>query len=124
MVIGISPCYATQLAEGHYISVKRNLTLNHVQAHLRGELTLGVYLLGTHGEAKFTVIDADDDNGFGKLVRAQEALRFPSYLERSRRGGHLWFFFEEPIACFVYSSERIGQFTLQISKFLVFVMYM
>lgn len=104
-------CFAVQADVGHYYSVKEPLTVNHLVRHLKGEMTLGVYLLSSEGKAKFTVIDADDDEGFEKLLRAQEALSFPSYMEGSRRGGHLWFFFEEPIA-----GKNAKNFGLEIAK--------
>src|SRR5687768_10079548 len=88
--------FAVQTKDGRYYSVKETLTTDHVVQHLKGQMTLGVYLLGLDGTAKFSVIDADDNEGFEKLMRAQAALRFPSYMERSRRGGHLWHFFEKP----------------------------
>src|SRR5688500_2378506 len=104
-------CYALQLDNGQYYSVKEDLTINLIMRHLKGEVTLGVYLLGLEGKAKFTVIDADDDEGFAKLLKAQQAVRFPSYMERSRRGGHLWFFFEEAIA-----GKLAKNFGLEIAK--------
>ena len=109
--ISRSDCFATQLDNGQYLSVKSELTLNHIKGHLKGDLTLGAYLLGVDGQAKLTVIDADDNDGLGKLIDAQQTLRFPSYLERSRRGGHLWFFFEEPI-----SGKIAKNFGLEIAK--------
>jgi hypothetical protein len=104
-------CFAVQTDAGQYYSVKEPLTINHLMRHLRGEITLGMYLLSPDGKAKFAVIDADDDEGFGKLLDAQQSLRFPSYMERSRRGGHLWFFFEEPIA-----GKTAKNFGLEIAK--------
>jgi len=74
-------------------------------------MTLGVYLLGLDGTAKFTVIDADDDESFEKLSKAQETLPFASYMESSRRGGHLWFFFEEPV-----EGKVAKNFGLEIAK--------
>jgi hypothetical protein len=59
-------------------------------------VTLGVYVLNTDGTAKFTVIDADDEEGFKSLCHIHDSCSIPSYLEASRRGGHLWFFFAEP----------------------------
>lgn len=103
--------FAVQTDTGQYYSVKELLTANHVIPHLKGEMSLGVYLLSPEGKAKFTVIDADDDDGFGKLIAAQQNLRFPSYMERSRRGGHLWFFFPEPIA-----GKTAKNFGLEIAK--------
>jgi CHC2-type zinc finger protein/TOTE conflict system primase-like protein len=104
-------CFAVQTDSGQYYSVKENLTVNHIVHHLKGNMTLGTYLLGSDGKAKFAVIDADDDEGFAKLLRAQEALRFTSYMERSRRGGHLWFFFEEPVV-----GKVAKNFGLEIAK--------
>jgi hypothetical protein len=46
------------------------------------------------------VIDADDEEQYTQMVRMATSLRclgLPSYLERSRRGGHIWLFFEEPV---------------------------
>lgn len=104
-------CFVVQTDAGQYYSVKEPLTIHHLMRHLRGEITLGVYLLNVDGKAKFAVIDADDDEGFGKILDAQQSLGFPSYLERSRRGGHLWFFFEEPIA-----GKTAKNFGLEIAK--------
>src|SRR5688572_25595964 len=104
-------CFAIQADTGQYYSVKDALTVNHVVRHLKGEITLGVYLLGLDGTAKFTVIDADDEEGFEKLTQVQERLPLPSYLELSRRGGHLWFFFEEPV-----EGKIAKNFGLEIAK--------
>jgi len=104
-------CFAVQLETGQYFYSKNQLTQNHVVAHLKGEMTLAVYLLGLDNTTKFTVIDADDDEGLNKLIKVQEALEFPSYLESSRRGGHLWFFFEEPI-----EGKLAKNFGLEIAK--------
>jgi hypothetical protein len=106
-----SDCFAIQSDTGQYFSVKDALTVNHVVRHLKGEMTLGVYLLGLDGTAKFTVIDADDDESFEKLAKVQESLPVPSYMEASRRGGHLWFFFEEPVG-----GKVAKNFGLEIAK--------
>ena len=92
--------YSQQLEDGSYICVKKPLTPEHLQAHLRGEITLGTYLLNADSQAWFIVLDADDDSEYAGLVRTATSLayhRIPTYLEHSRRGGHLWFFFEEAI---------------------------
>jgi hypothetical protein len=104
-------CFAIQSDNGQYYMVKDELTVNHIMRHLKGELTLGVYLLGLDGKAKFTVIDADDDEGFEKLINVQETLPLPAYLESSRRGGHLWSFFEEPV-----EGKTAKNFGLEIAK--------
>jgi hypothetical protein len=68
--------------------------------HLTGKLTLGTYLLNSRSEARFIVLDADDDSQFDQLTDvapkvAEEGA--PGYLEGSRRGGHLWMFFAQAI---------------------------
>lgn len=104
-------CFAIQSDNGQYYSVKDELTVSRIMRHLKGELTLGVYLLGLDAKAKFTVIDADDDEGFEKLINVQKTLPLPSYMESSRRGGHLWFFFEEPV-----EGKTAKNFGLEIAK--------
>src|SRR5687768_5506172 len=74
-------CFAIQSDGGQYYSVKDTLTVNHIMRHLKGEMTLGVYVLGLDQKAKFTVIDADDEESFEKLTKVQETLPLPSYLE-------------------------------------------
>ena len=102
-------CFAMQMEDGRYISIKRALTTFHIIDHLRGKITLGVYLLGKDGTAKYSVIDADNDEEFIKMLPAHEVL--PSYLETSRRGGHLWFFFEKPVP-----GKTAKNFGLEIAK--------
>ena len=54
--------YPKQLEDGSYISVKKTLSENHILAHLRGDITLGLYLLDKESQARFIVIDADDED--------------------------------------------------------------
>jgi len=93
--------YPRQLDDGSYVCIRRPLQLGHVLAHLRGELTLGAYLLDSESRARFVVLDADEDTGWSKLVETAKHLAeedIPTYLETSRRGGHLWMFFAQPVA--------------------------
>ena len=56
------------------------------------------WIAESHG--RFMVLDADDAPGGRRLqalAQVLEQLGCPSYLEASRRGGHLWFFFDEPL---------------------------
>jgi len=103
--------FALQQESGQYFSTKSEITVRHVISHLRGEITLAVYLLGEDGTAKMSVIDSDEEEGLEKLVKVQESLGIPSYLESSRRGGHLWFFFEEPV-----EGKVAKNFGLEIAK--------
>src|SRR5574338_659922 len=90
--------YAVQAETGQYFYVEEPVTTALVTRHLKGQVSLGSYVLDTENMAKFSVIDADDESGMEKLVRAHELSPLPSYLESSRRGGHLWFFFSEKVA--------------------------
>jgi hypothetical protein len=77
------------------------LNVGHLFAHLRGEITLGAYLLDQDSRARFLVLDADDAQSWGELghlTRALASEEVPTYLENSRRGGHLWLFLAEAVA--------------------------
>lgn len=87
--------YARQIEDGSYICVREPLTETLVRDHVRGKLTLGTYVLDAESRARFIAFDADDEATFDTLVAAAAGLqseRSPVYLERSRRGGHLWLF--------------------------------
>jgi hypothetical protein len=89
--------YAVQTSEGSYYLVKRQVTQRLLINHLRGRVTLATYVLGTDNTSKFAVLDVDDDEMRQTLIRIHRELPLPSYLEASRRGGHLWFLFAEPM---------------------------
>lgn len=92
--------YARQLEDGRYLCVRKPLEERHLIAHLNGEITLGTYVLGQDSRTRFAVIDADDDLQLARLANISMSLAkggLPSYLEASRRGGHLWMFFEQAI---------------------------
>jgi hypothetical protein len=66
-----------------------------VTAHLQGKVTLGAYALDAESVAHWLVMDADDDPGWQGLMALTRELAeqgMTGYLERSRRGGHLWLF--------------------------------
>lgn len=90
--------YAIQQLDGRYRRAGQKLTYGTLQAHLDGLLTLGTYVIDEHGGCRFAVFD-DDTGGatlterLARLLRVQRHLQadgFPSLLEQSRRGGHLW----------------------------------
>lgn len=92
--------FARQLEDGRYHCVRKPLEEKHLVAHLNGDLTLGTYVLGEDNKARFAVIDADDDLQLARLANISMSLEkagIPSYLETSRRGGHLWIFFHQAI---------------------------
>lgn len=87
--------YARQLDDGRYVCIRKPLSLDHIFAHLSGFLTLGGYVLDQKSQARFVVLDADDENGYSRLKFVAGKMSdddIPSYLEKSRRGGHLWIF--------------------------------
>ena len=91
--------HARQLDDGRYWLIKRPFTPGLMYLHLKGEVTLGTYLLDQLSRAKFTVLDADDDiSGLQRMHIDLTNMDIPSYLEGSRRGGHLWFFFREQVS--------------------------
>lgn len=90
--------YAKQLDDGSYVCVHRPLTRYHLVSHLEGKLTLGNYVFDEHGNGSHLVFDADDEPDWRRLRALSHFLAdegTASYLERSRRGGHLWLFFDE-----------------------------
>lgn len=92
--------HARQLDDGRYVCVHEPLNVGHLFAHLRGEITLGTYLLDHESHARFLVLDADDKSSWKRLIRLAQELAdedIPVYLERSRRGGHLWFFLAQAV---------------------------
>ena len=89
--------YARQLDDGRYVSIQRPLSPGHLIAHLKGDLTLGTYVLDRDSRARYIVFDADDETQLEKLSWMASRLDLQgatSYLEHSRRGGHLWLFFD------------------------------
>ena len=84
--------YARQLPDGRYIFVNEPLTVDKILGHLTGEITLGSYILDSQNNARFVVLDADEDTHFDNLVGLSRKLTnesLPSFLELSRRGGHM-----------------------------------
>jgi hypothetical protein len=93
--------YSVQQADGRYICVRRFLTVGLIQRHLEGKITLGTYVLNKDSKTKYLVLDADTDEVWSNLVNMAHDLKrkgIPSYLETSRRGGHVWMFFQNPMS--------------------------
>ena len=92
--------YARQLDDGSYRCIHKPLSDRHIISHLKGEITLGVYVLDVESQARYVVFDADSYQVMEQLKNVSKSLSIhgiPSYLETSRRGGHMWLFFEVPI---------------------------
>jgi CHC2 zinc finger len=97
--------YPLQLPDGSYSRAHKNNSDNTktyypfaghlLDQHLKGVRTLGAYILDEKSVTTKIVFDDDSEHGLDRLhqlAHTLEAQSVPSYLERSRRGGHLWFF--------------------------------
>jgi hypothetical protein len=87
----------------------RRLSVQTIRGHLSGQLTIGIYALNPNTQrSKWVAIDADYEDALGDLLKLQWELRqdgVEAALEKSRRGGHLWIFADEPLLaqqCRVY----------------------
>lgn len=89
--------HAQQLPNGHYVCTHEPPTIELMVKHLNGEITLGAYILNEENDASFVVFDADDEVSFAKIQLIGLISELPSYIERSRRGGHVWMFFEQTV---------------------------
>lgn len=88
-------CYALQLWKGNYTCIRQPISPQLVNVHLRGLVTLGVYALDAESKARWLCLDADNDDQWDVLKTINQDLAtegITSYLETSRRGGHLWLF--------------------------------
>ena len=61
--------HAIQLENGRYICEHKPVSIQHIFAHLKGEITLGAYLLDEKSLARYIVFDTDDQPGFSRLHR-------------------------------------------------------
>ncbi|MDQ6661611.1 MAG: CHC2 zinc finger domain-containing protein [Chloroflexota bacterium] len=96
LFIGRRSDYALQCSSGRYVRVGRPLTSEQLTRHLYGLETIGTYVMNEQGLCRFAVFDADSSDGLAVLVGIQLRLAadgIVSYLELSRRGGHLWILF-------------------------------
>jgi hypothetical protein len=77
------------------------LTLDTVRRHLSGDLTIGIYAINPATQrSKWMAIDADYRTALEDLIKVQRQLAddgVAAALEKSKRGGHLWIFFERPV---------------------------
>ena len=86
-----------QKATGRPVSLTDDL----LKQHLEGAITIGLYALNPATQrCKWVAIDADYKDSLEDLLKLQYHLladNVQAALEMSKRGGHLWVFFEEPL---------------------------
>lgn len=77
------------------------LTPRDIERHLAGEITLGIYAINPATQrVKWMAIDGDYQKALEDLLKLQFELArngIQAALEQSRRGGHLWIFFDNPV---------------------------
>ncbi len=101
LCVGRCTDYALQRDDGLYVRAFARLTDEVLWRHLAGGHTIGTYVIDERGWCPFAVFDADSDEALLSLLDVQACLAtdgIPSYLEGSRRGGHLWVFLASLIA--------------------------
>ncbi len=101
LFVGRLSDHSVQLETGLYARTGKPLDRARVLAHLRGDVSLATYLIDDAGRCRFAVFDGDRENDFVLLAGVQLRLRrsnIPAWLERSRRGGHLWVFLAGPVS--------------------------
>ncbi len=92
--------YAMQQADGSYRWVYEPLTPALLAAHLAGEMTLALSSSDARGRCRWACLDVDVPGSLPQLLVVREALAeldLPGLVEASRRGGHLWLFFDDPL---------------------------
>ena len=78
---------------GKWVLKRQPLTASLVQQALDGHYHLGVQAVSGTGTSRWTCLDVDEDGQLQQLLKLAQSLPAESRLfERSRRGGHLWFF--------------------------------
>jgi hypothetical protein len=95
----------------YYYRPKGRVSLSEatLRSHLEGRVTIGLYAINPSTQrCKWVAIDADYSNAVEDLLKLQWELRqdgVEAALEKSRRGGHLWIFADQPLLareCRVY----------------------
>ena len=101
--VGRTNPYALQLKKGGYIPIRKEITDEELEKHLKGESTYGSYVIKEDGTTNYGVIDIDgnpDELNTLKVLGETIYALFPDFnkvLEFSgRRGYHVWIFPKNP----------------------------
>ncbi|MBP9749476.1 MAG: DEAD/DEAH box helicase [Candidatus Pacebacteria bacterium] len=114
-VSGYTPVYRNWKKKDEY----EPLTDKHIENHLLGNTTLGVYPLQTDNTSYFAAVDFDGERwqvDVQKLLQICDKHHMPVYTERSRsgNGAHVWCFFNNPYPA--YKSRAIFLTLLRQAK--------
>ena len=91
--------YCIQSEQGRFPRTYGPLDMQRLAEHLVGQITLSVDAQSPQGLSRWLVFDSDAATGQADLLRLATLLAewgLYSVQEASRRGGHLWVFFERP----------------------------
>lgn len=95
--------YAMQVTNNEkywYEPRHETVTLDLVQEHLKGEITIGWYNLSEESKSKWLCFDSDEENGrLFELAKSFNDNNWQVVLEGQRNGrdGHLWLFFDQAV---------------------------
>jgi hypothetical protein len=92
--------YAVQQEDGTYRWVYDPCTPALLSAHLQGALTVALASTDACGSCRWVCLDVDAPDMLPQLLTLRSALAelgLPGLVEASRRGGHLWLFFDAPL---------------------------
>jgi hypothetical protein len=92
--------YAVQQEDGTYRWMYDPCTQALVSAHLQGALTLAIASTDARDACRWVCLDVDAPGMLPQLLILRSALAelsLPGLGEASRRGGHLWLFFDTPL---------------------------
>lgn len=96
---GRTDVFAEQQADGSYVPIRLSITKEDYEAHIRGEVTLGIYTIKRTGATKLICFDIDTLDPIPRLhifrVLRQQGLGGQFIVEFSgRKGFHVWLPFE------------------------------
>jgi hypothetical protein len=83
----------TTEGDGHWYAVRSPLTIERVTEGLKGGHPVSAYMESSQGETHVGAIDFDRDDGWELGLRTAKVIDADgghAYVERSRRGCHLW----------------------------------
>ena len=101
------------------------LSKETIRMHLEGRTTIGLYAINPVTQrCKWVAIDADYLSALDDLLKLQWELRrdgVDAALEKSRRGGHLWIFAEEPLLArhcrhYIYALAKIDRKSTRLNS--------